>query len=790
MIRVMIRVRVKSNNSNSNGNNSNDSNDSNSNIIDELPKQKNTFLQYTGKSGLEKVMDFKKKSSYNISFSYKKDVLNKYGRIFSKEKIGNYSGKIKSIIENINNSDGIIMVYSQFLEGSLIPLALALEEEGYERSDVSNASNMFSDTETKAIKSNKIRKTAKYAFISGNSIYSPNNSKELSKITSDDNKNGEQIKIVLISRAGSEGLDFKNIRQLHILEPWYNTKRIEQIIGRGVRNCSHKSLPFEKRNVSIFLHATNPFIKIKDSNEEPADLYVYRYAERGAVKIGIVSRIAKETSIDCLINSNMTEFDADKLNLNVKILLSNKNQINYQVGDKPYTSTCDYMEKCSYSCRKADYEIYNLDELKKIESKYEKDELLEPSFYENDISHLIVKISSLYLENYVFSINDIYMRLKGYAGKPYSMNHITAALVEMTGNKNIKIIDNFGRYGTLVKIGEFYFFNPSETVLIPNDYFEIKTPVEYKHKSLLFKQPKRVKIAREKKITKGNDVEYTYLTEIKEFLNKIMDKIDIGFDKPEKIKNDKDWYRLSAFAIPELIKMENIGINTIKKIIIHHIIDFEMTFSMKKKVIELIYKNTENLNNFESSLNTELKKIFNIVKDYLVNASVLEHINDKNRYLFGLFDDDYVFNYFIINNEGLEIAKPEDINDFKNTIIEHQKKIIKIMAQYIGFISVFKQNRLTFKVKYMKQQRSKGARCDQAGKTNSISLIRDFRDENINGVETNNNVVKTLNKMITNAICVYQELLLRYYNEINHKNKIWFLSLEQYKQTNVEKITL
>jgi hypothetical protein len=33
--------------------------------------------------------------------------------------------------------------------------------------------------------------------------------------------------------------------------------RIEQIIGRGVRFRSHKDLPFEKRNVEIYLHATN-----------------------------------------------------------------------------------------------------------------------------------------------------------------------------------------------------------------------------------------------------------------------------------------------------------------------------------------------------------------------------------------------------------------------------------------------------------------------------------------------------------------------------------------------------
>ena len=70
------------------------------------------------------------------------------------------------------------------------------------------------------------------------------------------NKYGENVKVILISRAGSEGLDYKNIRQIHVMDPWYNMNRIEQIIGRGVRNFSHCNLPFEERNVEIYLHAT------------------------------------------------------------------------------------------------------------------------------------------------------------------------------------------------------------------------------------------------------------------------------------------------------------------------------------------------------------------------------------------------------------------------------------------------------------------------------------------------------------------------------------------------------
>ena len=81
-------------------------------------------------------------------------------------------------------------------------------------------------------------------MITGDKALSPNNVEDFKLLTNSDNKNGTSVKVVLISQAGSEGLDFKFIRQVHILEPWYNMNRIEQIIGRAVRNCSHKDLPF------------------------------------------------------------------------------------------------------------------------------------------------------------------------------------------------------------------------------------------------------------------------------------------------------------------------------------------------------------------------------------------------------------------------------------------------------------------------------------------------------------------------------------------------------------------
>ncbi len=118
----------------------------------------------------------------------------------------------------------------------------------------------------------------------------------LKLFNSDENKNGEQIKVVLITKAASEGVDFKHIRQIHIMDPWWHLNRIEQVIGRGIRLCSHKVLPFEHRNAQIYLYVA------VIGETETIDHYLYRYAEAKAVKIGKVSRILKENSMDCTIN--------------------------------------------------------------------------------------------------------------------------------------------------------------------------------------------------------------------------------------------------------------------------------------------------------------------------------------------------------------------------------------------------------------------------------------------------------------------------------------------------------
>jgi superfamily II DNA or RNA helicase len=238
-------------------------------------------------------------------------------------------------------------------------MALALEEMGFVRyAGKNNVPSLFKkgvitnriDARTMQLAPVAEFKQAKYMILSGDKYFSQDNAEDIKIATSEANRHGDEVRVILISRAASEGLDFKYIRQVHVLDPWYNLNRIEQIVGRGVRNRSHCGLEFEERNVEIYLHAST------NGESETADIYVYRYAEEKAKKIGEVTRLMKSVSTDCVLNEMQNNFTEKEMKAVadqgvVQIVPSTHQELfSYKLGDKPFSEICDYMEDCSYAC--------------------------------------------------------------------------------------------------------------------------------------------------------------------------------------------------------------------------------------------------------------------------------------------------------------------------------------------------------------------------------------------------------------------------------------------------------
>ena len=67
-----------------------------------------------------------------------------------------------------------------------------------------------------------------------------------------ENLYGSLLRIMFITKSGSEGISFKAIRQVHIMEPFWQQTRETQVIGRAVRYKSHDDLPEQEKNVFVY----------------------------------------------------------------------------------------------------------------------------------------------------------------------------------------------------------------------------------------------------------------------------------------------------------------------------------------------------------------------------------------------------------------------------------------------------------------------------------------------------------------------------------------------------------
>lgn len=203
------------------------------------------------------------------------------GRHLDLDNLKKYSTKFYTILTKIMRAPGPIFVYSNFKEyGGIRSFVKVLEHHGYkhyaEHGDGWKRFAVWSSDEKQ-----DLRDEMKAVF------------------NQSSNKNGSKLKIMIGSPSSKEGISFKNVRQIHIMEPYWNWSRMEQIIGRGVRYCSHKELDEFKRNVKVYIYiATHP------DRLESIDMYINKLAQTKNKLIKQFDMALKESAIDCELFKN------------------------------------------------------------------------------------------------------------------------------------------------------------------------------------------------------------------------------------------------------------------------------------------------------------------------------------------------------------------------------------------------------------------------------------------------------------------------------------------------------
>ena len=754
-----------------------------------------------GTDGLRNVMNYTDtmKPPIRGDFEYKPKTLEKYGRIFDKNNINKYSCKIDTVLNNIFTPngfcEGIVLIYSQYINAGIIPLSLALEERGITRYGDTNKS-LFKTKPCDDIDSitglplrdmvehrNEFQ-PATYIIISGDIRLSKNNEQELKECTKSQNVNGKNIKVILITRTGSEGIDFKNIRQVHILDPWYNMNRNEQIIGRAVRNFSHRDLEFEKRNVMLFLHST----LLNDTDDETSDMYMYRISELKAIIMGRISRVMKENAIDCNINSQQRNFTqaimSKYLTVPITQILSDGDILdNYKVGDVPYSSICDYMEKCSYKCNPNNIpkDLFGSDT-----TSYGK------SYVETNMMRLVPKIKDLFKIRFFYKKGDI-VRILNYS-KKYPIEEINYALTYIVKDDVSYVYDPYQRIGKIINILDYYLFQPIELSQSSSSLFEKSKPVDYKHDKIKImvqngsEDKPRHTLYDETKKTDKDDVD-KFQKEYNFNIGKdIFDKIKENYissiqyleNQSLSLKGVKDYYKHAGFIIRYLSSQLGLDLETLIEYSVVHNID-ELNKQDKLELLNYIVN--------ETSVGD---KLFFIIKSFFEKNYLDYH--GSNVIQLGNYICIQRGSLFEVANDIISLEIYEMLEEAVKPYVENYPN--NVVNTIVGFIDYEnKSNVLLFKLRdtSKEQLRKKSGKIDKrimnthgfvastTGKAKAIEILNVIVNTKPKDVilDVEKYTKENSKNFIELDICIIQEFLLRYYQDVSTNEMLYFYSYEK-----------
>lgn len=191
-------------------------------------------------------------------------------------KLGKYSCKFATLLKKLEADPSPAFVYSNFVNyGGAASIAKALEANG------------FAKYGTKS-------KKPKYALFTGDET-KEERERVVKAFNREKNADGSVIQVMIGSKSISEGVTLKRVRQVHIIDPFFNQATISQAIGRAVRFCSHKDLPEKERTVKVWLYRAR-----RSGGKPTVDDKIYDEIVRPKAKAaeGFLKAL-KEAAVDC-----------------------------------------------------------------------------------------------------------------------------------------------------------------------------------------------------------------------------------------------------------------------------------------------------------------------------------------------------------------------------------------------------------------------------------------------------------------------------------------------------------
>lgn len=277
------------------------------------------------------------------------------GTVFTREGLKLYSPKFLEILENMTSKKnvGLHLLYSNFRNVEGIELfKMVLDANGFSQFKIKRHMGTWVIDENENEK-DEDKEKPKYVLYTGTeqeeektiilNIYNgkwdlvPNSISKVLKERAENNNLGEVIKVIMITAAGAEGIDLKNTRFVHIMEPYWHMVRLDQVVGRARRICSHKDLPKDLRTVQVFLYMSEftneqktnrKNIELimhdtdKTGNKNSTDEYLYGLSMRKDILSSQILKAVKESAMDCALykkghqKENLVCYGFPKVNTN------------------------------------------------------------------------------------------------------------------------------------------------------------------------------------------------------------------------------------------------------------------------------------------------------------------------------------------------------------------------------------------------------------------------------------------------------------------------------------------
>lgn len=473
-----------------------------------------------------------------------------------------------------------------------------------------------------------------------------------------ENKEGKYIKIVLGSKVMNEGITLKNIKEIHIADVHFNLGKVDQVIGRGIRFCSHFDIINEENpypKVDIYKYV----VSIKDGLTTEEELY--KKAEQKYILIKETERILQEQAIDCPLNINGNIFPEEL-----------EKYGNCGSTNNPCPAICGYLP-CKYKCGDKLLNTKYYDPSKAIYKKISKANLdystYNISLASQEIDFAKTKIKEMYHINHIYTLNDIidYVKNSFPAEKldlfdNFYVYQAINDLIPITDNDfnnfHDTITDKFNRPGYLIYRNKYYIFQQfDENENIPMYYrrnynYTLKNKLSIKD---YIKNTPDFKNYKDNLILKENKQTEEYIFNKYDF-NSVQDYYDnreeydyVGIiDQPPKKRGGNiDEFKIRKKRPKFLIKKRETGIPSFTGAVCH-------TSKDKKVLIDIASKLNLNAEEYENRLD-----ICNLIKNKLFDLE--KYSTNKMTYL-------------IIPANHPTIPFPLNLKDRINFIINKIKK--------------------------------------------------------------------------------------------------------------------